>query len=142
MFYSVFALFSFSLFCFLWVLEVVTSVATSHYPFYFVFVPRVASNREEVWFGEVAVLKQILCCHQKKLILSARTSNWSEFFCAHAPGYYLTFICFAIFYMSYKSASKKIHLYSMFCFDRFLPIFAFASSSLSFIDLSGGRSLK
>jgi hypothetical protein len=47
-------------------LEVVTFVATSPYPFYFIFVPRVASNGDEVRFGEVAVLKLILCCHQKK----------------------------------------------------------------------------
>ena len=47
-------------------MEVITSVMTSPYHFYFVFVPRVASNRKEVRFGEVAVLKLILCCHQKK----------------------------------------------------------------------------
>jgi hypothetical protein len=40
-------------------LEVVTTVMTSPYPFYFVFVPRIASNRKKVRFGEVAVQKQI-----------------------------------------------------------------------------------
>jgi hypothetical protein len=39
------------------VLEVVTSVATSPYPFYFIFVPRIASNRKKVRFGEVDLLK-------------------------------------------------------------------------------------
>jgi hypothetical protein len=45
-------------------LEVVTTVMTSPYHFYFVFVPRIASNRRKVRFGEVAVPKQIfaLCC--------------------------------------------------------------------------------
>jgi hypothetical protein len=37
---------------------------TSPYPFYFVFVSRIASNREKVRFGEVAAQKQISmpCC--------------------------------------------------------------------------------
>jgi hypothetical protein len=39
------------------VLEVVISVTTSPYPFYFVFVPRIASNRKKVRFGEVVVPK-------------------------------------------------------------------------------------
>jgi hypothetical protein len=40
---------------------------TSPYPFYFVFVPREASNLSEVRFGDVAVLKLFLVLHQKKL---------------------------------------------------------------------------
>jgi hypothetical protein len=47
------------IFFFYWVLEVVTTVMTSPYPFYFVFVPRIASNRKKVRFGKVAVPKQI-----------------------------------------------------------------------------------
>jgi hypothetical protein len=47
-------------------LEVVTSVGTSPYPFYFVFVPRVASDGEEVRFGEVAIQKQISVLHCKR----------------------------------------------------------------------------
>ena len=38
---------------------------TSPYPFYFVLVPTVTSNREEVRFGEVAVLKQISVLQRK-----------------------------------------------------------------------------
>jgi hypothetical protein len=38
-------------------LEVVTTAMTSPYPFYFVFVPRIASNRKKKRFGEVAILK-------------------------------------------------------------------------------------
>jgi hypothetical protein len=38
-------------------LEVVTTVITAPYPFYFVFVPRETSNLSEVRFGDVAVLK-------------------------------------------------------------------------------------
>jgi hypothetical protein len=47
------------IFLFCWVLEVVTTVMTSPYPIYFVFVPIIASNRKKVRFGEVAVQKQI-----------------------------------------------------------------------------------
>jgi hypothetical protein len=40
---------------------------TTPYPFYFVVVPREASNLSEVRFGEFAVLKQILVLHRKNL---------------------------------------------------------------------------
>jgi hypothetical protein len=40
-------------------LEVITTVTTSPYPFYFIFVPREASNLSEVRFGDVAVLKTV-----------------------------------------------------------------------------------
>jgi hypothetical protein len=46
-------------------LEVITTVITSPYHFYFDFVPREASNLSEVRFGDVAVLKQILVLHRK-----------------------------------------------------------------------------
>jgi hypothetical protein len=46
-------------------LEVITTVITAPYPFYFVVVPKEASNLSEVRFGEVAVLKQILVLHRK-----------------------------------------------------------------------------
>jgi hypothetical protein len=49
-------------------MEVVTSVATSPYPFYFVFVPRIASNRKKVRLGEVAVQKQISMLRCKKIV--------------------------------------------------------------------------
>jgi hypothetical protein len=38
---------------------------TSPYPFYFVVVPREASNLSEVRFGDVAVLKQFSVLHPK-----------------------------------------------------------------------------
>jgi hypothetical protein len=38
---------------------------TSSYPFYFVFVPREASNLSEVRFGDVVVLKLFLVLHRK-----------------------------------------------------------------------------
>ena len=107
-------------------LEVVTSVKTSPCPFYFVFVPSVASNREEVRFGEVAVLKQIYVLPQKTN-LSARTPDCFEIVWAHAPDYCLTIISFELFDLSNRIFSKKINLYLLFCFDRFLPITAFAS---------------
>jgi hypothetical protein len=46
-------------------MEVITTVITSPYPFYFVFVPREASNLSEVRFGDVAVLKQFLVLDRK-----------------------------------------------------------------------------
>jgi hypothetical protein len=38
-------------------LEVITTVITAPYPFYFVVVPRETSNLREVRFGDAAVLK-------------------------------------------------------------------------------------
>ena len=92
MFSLVFFMFSSVFFCFLYVLEVFTSVTTSPYPFYFVFLLRVTSNREVVRFEEVAVLKQISMLPPKTLFISARTSDCFEKHQAHAQGYYLTFI--------------------------------------------------
>jgi hypothetical protein len=46
-------------------MEVITTVITTPYPFYFVFVPREASNLNEVRFGDVAVLKQFSVLHRK-----------------------------------------------------------------------------
>jgi hypothetical protein len=47
-------------------LEVITTVITAPYPFYFIVVPRETSNLNEVRFGDVAVLKKILVLHHKK----------------------------------------------------------------------------
>jgi hypothetical protein len=58
-------LFIFSTFSFIWVLEVITTVMTTPYPFYFVVVPREASNLSEVRFGDIAVLKQFSVLHRK-----------------------------------------------------------------------------
>jgi hypothetical protein len=46
-------------------LEVINTVVTAPYPFYFVVEPRRTSNLSEVRFGEVAVLKQISVLHRK-----------------------------------------------------------------------------
>jgi hypothetical protein len=59
-------MFFFCNFSFICVLEVITTIMTSPYHFYFVFVPRRTSNLREVRFGEVAVLKQISVLHRKK----------------------------------------------------------------------------
>jgi hypothetical protein len=48
-------------------LEVITTVIAAPYPFYFVVVPREATNLSEVRFGDVAVLKQISVLHRKNL---------------------------------------------------------------------------
>jgi hypothetical protein len=46
-------------------LEVINTVITAPYPFYFVGVPRETFNLSEVKFGDVAVLKQISVLHRK-----------------------------------------------------------------------------
>jgi hypothetical protein len=46
-------------------LEVITTIITAPYAFYFVVVPRETSNLSEVRFGDVAVLKQISVLHHK-----------------------------------------------------------------------------
>jgi hypothetical protein len=48
-------------------MKVITTVMTSPCPFYFVFVPREASNLSKLRFGDVAVLKQFLVLHRKNL---------------------------------------------------------------------------
>jgi hypothetical protein len=57
--------FTFSSFSFIWVLEVITTVITTPYPFYFVVVPRETFNLSEIRFGDVTVLKQISVLHHK-----------------------------------------------------------------------------
>jgi hypothetical protein len=52
--------------------------------------------------------------------------------CAYAPGYIQTFISLSLLDLSNREPSKKIDLCQLFCFDRFLPIFVFATLSLSF----------
>jgi hypothetical protein len=47
--------------------QLVATVITASYPFYFVVVPRETSNLSEVRFGEVAALKQISVQHRKNL---------------------------------------------------------------------------
>jgi hypothetical protein len=58
-------MFSFSTFSFCWVLKVITTIMTSPYHFYFVFVPRRTSNWRKVRFGEVVVLKKISTLYRK-----------------------------------------------------------------------------
>ena len=55
---------------------------------------------------------------------------------------YATFSSSGFSDLSNVRFSKKIDLYLLFCFDRFLPIFAFASKSLSFGILLRKRVLK
>jgi hypothetical protein len=60
-----------------------------------------------------------------------RISFWSEISWEYAPGYIQTFIsCTSRF--EQQKVFKKFDLWQMFCFDRFLPLFVFASQSLSF----------
>ena len=103
-FLYIFTLFSFSIFCFPWVLEVVTYVETAPYPFCFIFVPRIASIWKEM---QLAVFYLDFCASPKTSVLSARTCGIFDIFWEPAPGYYLTFISFPLFYLSHGSASEK-----------------------------------
>jgi hypothetical protein len=61
-------------------LEVITTVITSPYHFYFVVVPRETSNLSEVRFGEVAVLKQIFVLYYKNLWKFSGNLFYLQFF--------------------------------------------------------------
>jgi hypothetical protein len=87
-------------------LEVVTTVTTSPFPFDFVFVPRIASNRKKVRFGEFVVQKQISVLRYKNCEKSQNRILICTFG-AHAPGYYLTFVSFALFDLSNRGFSKN-----------------------------------
>jgi hypothetical protein len=64
---------------------------TSPYHFYFVFVPREASNLSEVRFGDVAILKQFSVLH-RKFVKIICISFGPAISCAYAPGYIQTLI--------------------------------------------------
>ena len=100
------ALFS-VVFSFCWVLEVVTSVKTAPYPFCLVFVPMIASNGRRYNLGEL-LSRDRFCAVTKKFLCPARTSENYEINWASAPGFYLTFISFALFDLSNRRWSKKM----------------------------------
>ena len=102
--------FLYVLFCFVWVLEVATSVATTPYPFYFVFVPGVTSIWKEVQF---AAFCPDFCASPKTSYLSARVRENYETKWAHAPGCYITFISVTFSDLIYRSASKNSSLQSV-----------------------------
>ena len=117
-------------FCFICVLKVFTSAATSPYPFYFVFMPRLNSNREVVWFGELAVFCPDFCASPKTLVLSARMRGIFDIFYSPSPGCYLTFISRPLFYLSHRSTLKKFiftvcSVLTDFCLYLHLPLYLF-----------------
>jgi hypothetical protein len=59
-------------------------IDSSPYPFYFVFVPRIASNRRKVRFGEVAVPKQISVLRCTKIVKIPERRIDLQFF-VHMP---------------------------------------------------------
>jgi hypothetical protein len=130
-------MFFFSYFSFIWVLEVITTVMTSPYHFYFVVVPREASNSSEVRFRDVAVLKQIFVLHYK--------NSW-KFSENLLDLRFLVLITQVISKLSLVEhvliwATKnplKIGLCQLLCFDRFLPLFVFASWTLFFCSFDHG----
>jgi hypothetical protein len=93
---------------FIWVLEVITTVITSPYHFYFVFVPREASNFSEVRFGDVAVLKQfsVLQCNNSWKL--SGISFGPAISCAYASGYIQTFNSWTPFDLSNRKPSKNL----------------------------------
>jgi hypothetical protein len=80
---------------------------TSPYYFYFVFVPREASNLSEVRFGDVVVLKQISVLHRKKFVNILSIYFGPAISCAYAPGYIQTFISLTLFDLSNRKPSKN-----------------------------------
>jgi hypothetical protein len=81
---------------------------TSPYHFYFVFVPREASNLSEVRFGDVA------CCPETvfgaaplKFVKILCISFGPVISCAYAPGYIQTFISWTHFDLSNRKTSKN-----------------------------------
>jgi hypothetical protein len=85
----------------------------------------------EVKFGEVAVVKQILVLHPKN------SWKFSEYlfdlrFLVHVPQVISKLSLGYTFQFEKQKVLEKINLCQLFCFDRFLPLFVFASRSLSF----------
>ena len=68
------------------------SVLFLPYPFYFIFVPREASNLSEVRFGDVAVLKLFSVLHRKNSYKFTVYTFGPAISCAYAPGYIQTFL--------------------------------------------------
>jgi hypothetical protein len=112
-------------------LEVITTVMTSLYHFYFIFVPRRTSNLREVRFGEVAVLKQISVLQRKNLW------KFSEYlfdlkFLVHMPQVISKLSLFLRFLNWATEGPRKNQSLSAVLFWQILPLFLFASRSLSF----------
>jgi hypothetical protein len=94
-------------------------------------VPRRTSNLREVRFWEVAVLKQISTLHRKN------SWKFSEYlfdlrFLEHMPKVISKLSLVLHFSIWATEGPQKIDLFQLSCFDRFLPLFVFASRSLSF----------
>jgi hypothetical protein len=124
-------MFFFSTFSFCWVLEVITTVMTSPYHFYFIFVPIRTSNLREVRFGEVATLKQISPLHCKNLW------KFSEYlfdlnFLVRMPQFISKLSLVLHFSIWATEGPRKNRSLSAVLFWQILPLFVFASRSLSF----------
>jgi hypothetical protein len=103
---------------------------TSPYLFYFVFLPREASNLSEVRFGDVAVLKLFSVLHHK---ISWKFSVYllkPAIFFAYAPGYIQTFISWTLFDLSNikhltNSTFVSCSILTDFCQYLCLPLYRF-----------------
>jgi hypothetical protein len=96
-------------------------------------LPRRTSNMRKVRFGEVVVLKQISALHHK--------NSWKfpEYlfdlrFLVHMPQV-ISKLLLGLHFSIWETEGRKIDLCQLFYFDRFLPLFVFASRSLSFLVL-------
>jgi hypothetical protein len=113
-------------------LEVIITVMTSPYHFYFMFVPRRTSNLREVRFGEVAVLKQIYALHYKN------SWKFSEYlfhlkFLVRMPQVISKLLLFLHLSIWSTEGPQKNRFLSGILFWQILPLFLFASRSLSFL---------
>ena len=60
-----------------WVLEVITSIIISTYPFCFLFVPIMASNERDVRFGEL-LSRNKFCPPPKKIFMRLCNFDWAQ----------------------------------------------------------------
>jgi hypothetical protein len=111
-------MFSFQSFSFCWVLKFITTVMTSPYHFYFIFVPRITSNLRKLRFGEVVVLKQISALHHKNL-WQFSVYLFDLWFLMRMPQFISKLLLVLHFSIWATEDPQKIDLYQLFCFDRF-----------------------
>jgi hypothetical protein len=104
---------------------------SSSYHFYFIVVPKRTSNLREVRFGEVAVVKQISALHRKN------SWKFSEYlfdlkFLDHMPQVISKLSLVLHFFIWATEVPWKNRSLSVVLFWQILPLFLFASRSLSF----------
>ena len=87
----------------------------------------------------IAILKTDSMLPQEKFVSPDRILFWAEIFCAYSSVIYITLFSSEFFDLSNRRFKKKIDLYGLLCFDRFLPFYIYASKTHSFLVLLGKR---